>query len=565
MRSFFKTLFYSSLLVSLVSCESYLGPREDNRLTEEEMVNSPVLFEGILLNVYNALPSIYEFNEAVLSDDAVTNNKTSNYRRVATGEWTSIFYPNSKWSQAYEAIYHLNYFLSKYQEVEWSYRDAQENQWHLERLKGEAHGLRAYWQFILLQHHAGESPSGELLGFPIITEVQEIKNDFQLPRNTYAECMNHILADIDTAMNYLPYEYENIPTSEPNSAAHNFAFGRRFRNRIDGRSVEALKTRFMLHASSPAFAHLTWEESAIAAGSFLEKNEGINALTPSGNQFYLTFMERDVIWRTTRFQSNEMERENFPPSEYGMGRINPTQDLVNAFPMQNGYPINHESSDYAPDDPYSNRDPRLSYYIIYNGNQLKDSIFTHTGDASDGINRLETSTRSGYYLKKLMSTSVNLEPGNITVGDHFYTYVRYTEIFLNYAEAANEAWGPDGDPQGYGLTARSVIAAIRARAGINQPDVYLQSISDKESMRELIQQERRIELCFEGFRFWDLRRWNLVDQISEDVHAMRIDFSQTPSYVTEFLEERGYKDYMIYGPIPYEETLKYDIVQNAGW
>jgi hypothetical protein len=221
-------------------------------------------------------------------------------------------------------------------------------------------------------------------------------------------------------------------------------------------------------------------------------------------------------------------------------------------------------SGYEADNPYASRDKRFSEYIVYNGNVLRDSVFTHVG-SSDGINQLETSTRSGYYLKKFMSTSANLEPGNIAVADHFYTHVRFTEAYLNFAEAANEAWGPDGDPQGYGITARSVMEAIRKRAGIDQPDVYLQSLTTTEDLRELIRRERRIELCFEGHRFWDLRRWNLVDEISEDVHAMRIDFSKVPSHVPEFLEVRGYKDYMIYGPVPYEETLKYDIVQNLGW
>jgi hypothetical protein len=320
----------------------------------------------------------------------------------------------------------------------------------------------------------------------------------------------------------------------------------------------------MLHAASPAFGDISWEDAAIAAGDFIDSVGGMSALTPTGYQFYTTIMDRDIIWRTARFQNNTMEAENFPPSEYGNGRTNPTQDLVDVFPMKNGYPIDHESSGYVPDDPYKDRDPRLSVYIIFNGNVLRDSVFTHVG-TEDGINQLETSTRSGYYLKKFMSNSANLEPGNITVADHFYTYVRFTEVFLNYAEAANEAWGPDGDPQGYGMTARDVIGEIRKRAKLTQPDEYLATITGKDEMRELIRQERRIELCFEGHRFWDLRRWNLVDQMSENVNAMRIDFSKVPSHITEFLEERAYQDYMIYGPVPYEETLKYDIVQNAGW
>jgi len=75
-------------------------------------------------------------------------------------------------------------------------------------------------------------------------------------------------------------------------------------------------------------------------------------------------------------------------------------------------------------------------------------------------------------------------------------------MFLIYAEAANEAWGPDLDPKGYGFTPRSILAAVRKRAGIPIADPYLASITTQADMRELIRNERRIELCFEGQRFW---------------------------------------------------------------
>ncbi len=557
-------ILYVALLAGFFSCETYLDPREDNRLTEEQMVSNPILFEGILLNVYDGLPSEYNFREDVLSDDAVTNDKSSPYQRMATGEWTSIFYPNSQWEQAYEAIYYLNYFLSRHQEVEWAWRSDLENMWHMERVKGEAHALRAFWEFRLLQYHAGPSPSGGLLGYPIVREVIDSNDEYRLPRNTYAECIDHIMADLDTAVKYLPEEYRNIGVNDPNSTAYNSAWGTRLRHRIQGTIARALRTRIMLHAASPAFDYLSWSEVADSAGALLAENGGLSALPANGLLFYTDTRSREVIWRNSISRSNNMELANFPPSEYGNGRTNPTQDLVDVFPMKNGYPVDHPSSGYEPDDPYNNRDPRLGEYIIYNGNVLKDSVFTHVGD-DDGINQLETSTRSGYYVKKFMMNGVNLEPGNVSSADHFFTYIRFTEVFLNYAEAANEAWGPDGDPRGYGITARSVIAAIRERAGIEQPDEYLQSVSGKDEMRELIRAERRIELCFEGHRFWDLRRWNLADQMAEDVHAMRIDFTSTPSHTTEFLEQRDYQEHMIYGPLPYEELLKYDIVQNAGW
>ena len=132
-------------------------------------------------------------------------------------------------------------------------------------------------------------------------------------------------------------------------------------------------------------------------------------------------------------------------------------------------------------------------------------------------------------------------------------------MFLIYAEAANEAWGPDGMGT-YGFSARNVIAAIRKRAGITQPDNYLASVTNKDDMRKLIHNERRLELSFEGLRFWDLRRWK--ENLNETVKGMIININV---YNVVPVENRQYADYMYYGPIPLSEVLKTNLQQNKGW
>ena len=117
-----------------------------------------------------------------------------------------------------------------------------------------------------------------------------------------------------------------------------------------------------------------------------------------------------------------------------------------------------------------------------------------------------------------------------------------------------------------GFSAYDVMKAIRERAGIcaNVDDPYLnECAADKDKMRELIHNERRIELCFEGFRFWDLRRWKA--DLNETVKGMKIT-GDPAHYEVVDVETRSYKDYMYWGPIPYSETLKYDqLQQNKGW
>ena len=83
-------------------------------------------------------------------------------------------------------------------------------------------------------------------------------------------------------------------------------------------------------------------------------------------------------------------------------------------------------------------------------------------------------------------------------------------------------------------------------------------------MRELIRNERRLELCFEGFRFWDLRRWKA--DITQTAKGISITGETTKNYQPIEVDAREYKDYMYYGPIPYSEILKFNaLVQNQGW
>lgn len=159
----------------------------------------------------------------------------------------------------------------------------------------------------------------------------------------------------------------------------------------------------------------------------------------------------------------------------------------------------------------------MALYIVVNGTEMgtdKKIIDTSADNTSnnDGLNRENGySTRTGYYLRKHLREDVYLSSTTTTGQPHYSPRIRYTEIFLNYAEAANEAWGPTGMGT-HGYSAYDVIKAIRKRAnvGIDNGDAYLESVKDNQAkMRELIRNERRLELCFEGFRFWDLRRWNM--------------------------------------------------------
>lgn len=583
------------LVLLFTACDDLFEPALENNRGLEAMYNEPTYAQGILANAYILLPYSSTPNSDVATDDAVSNDNGNNYLAMATGSWTANNNPLSQWQSRRNAIQYLNLFLANTDEVVWS-KDEVINTMYNDRLKGEAYALRAVQMYSLLLAHGGWSESGQLLGFPIVTEPETASSDFNLPRNTFQECVDQIISDANQAIGLLPLDFGDISDADipakyqsmgvTNAGDYNRVNGNHMRGRITGRIAEAVRAQVALLAASPAYnagTDVTWEEAANFAASVLDRVGGPGGLASNGNTWYANISEieglasgvapAEIIWRGDVGQSNNLETDNFPPSLYGNGRVNPTQNLVNAFPALNGYPISDPAANYDPANPYQNRDPRLNHYVVVNESTQgpnSDVIITGTyGDNNDGINKENgLSTRTGYYMRKLLRYDCNPNPQYDTEQKHYAARIRYTELFLAYAEAANEAWGPTGSGS-HSYSAYDVIKAIRERAGIglDNGDAYLESVKgDKDKMRELIRNERRLELCFENHRFWDLRRWNVAN-LNETARGMQIDDPNgTYTYTPIDVENRDYKDYMYHGPIPYGEIQKWsNLEQNAGW
>ena len=578
-------LFVAGLVLG--GCKKNLSPLDDNHRTLEDIYSDPAYAEGILMNAYTRLPTNgYSFNE-VATDDAVTNDKFNPLLNMATGSWSAANNPVDQWNNSYTAILYLNLFLREVDSVNWSPMNKDVRVLFTDRLKGEVYGLRALFMFNLLQAHAGYSTSGELLGVPIITEALEPGSDFKKPRNTFEQCLQQIYTDLAEAEKYLPLDYVNITAGQLPAkyssmavADYNRVFGNFSRQRVSGRILKAVKAKAALLSASPAYnpqaTTSKWESAANYASEVINLIGGINGLDPQGALFYTASNvnaininpssgapndQREMLWRGNISNTNNLEISNFPPTLFGNGRVNPTQNLVDAFPMANGFPITDAASGYVATNPYANRDPRLKNYIVVNGGTISNkTIFTKTdAPTNDAVNILPTSTRTGYYMRKLLREDVNANPSSSSTQKHYPVHIRYTEMFLICAEAANEAWGPDGT-SAHGFSARSLIEAIRKRAGIAQPDVYLASVTTKEGMRALIRNERRLELCFEGFRFWDIRRWK--ENLTEPAKGVTINNNV---FSIQNVENRQYSDNMYYGPIPLTEALKANLLQNKGW
>ena len=586
-----------TLSLGLTSCDDLFEPAIENHLGFDYAYEHPEYADKVLGNAYTRLPNgSYSFND-VATDDAVSNDVSNSYRKM-TGidSWTSSSNPIETWRNCRAAIQYINLFLANVDKVNWNSNETVRDMYH-QRYVGEARGLRALFMYYLLRAHGGYDAQGNLLGVPIVLEPTTVSSDFNAleVRASYADCMKQLIEDAEEAIRVLPVDYKDTDnetetvncfgkTYTVTKATYNRVLGTNFAGRFSGRIARAVLAQAALMAASPAFADgsgVTYEQAAKYAKNVLDLNGGISGIDTDGLEWYadpnmsnLSGGEcpKEVMWRTEKSNNNDLEADNYPPSIYGKGRINPTQNLVDAFPAANGYPIANAKSGFDAENPYANRDPRLAKYIIFNGQTAGSgsSVINTQADNSanlDGLNKdVSKSTRTGYYMKKLLRQDINLDPNVNSKQNHYTARIRYTELYLDYAEAANEAYGPTG---GSGFSAYDVIKAIRQRAGIkdeNGQDPYLESIkNDKDKMRELIRNERRIELCFEGFRFWDLRRWKL--DITEEAKGVSItNVGAGKKYETISVEKRNFKENGYYGPVPYDQILNFpSLTQNKGW
>lgn len=597
------------------ACEDVFEPAPENKSELEAIYDSPRRAQGLIGQVYSLVDGLYPTTPQsdLATDDAVSNQTYNSYATMAKGGWKADYNPLSNWNVCYSGINYCNIFLDNADKITWVKADKELNEYYSNRYKAEAYAYRALFHYKALEAHAG-MVGGTLMGIPI-HDKPEGDGNFIQTRSSFKDCVEFILNDFNTALKYLPPRYfdaneqnevaANIKAvmgnaqGEVNLSYYNRVYGVQNVGKLDATIVNTIKSQFELMVASDAFqaagTTIDWATAAKDAAKVLADAGKTPATMDKDGWFWFddsrvdNFKPKDsdaqhaeVLWHN--FDENEnrsLESRCYPPSIYGTGDINPTQNLVDAFPMANGYPITDaQNSGYDPANPYAGRDPRLAKYILVNGDVFGNNsktistVIPAAGEKNIDANNQEAnySTKTGYYLKKLLrSKGVNLDPSSGVNAKHLLARIRYTEIFLNFAEASNEAAGPKGLVEGADFSAYDVIKAIRSRAGIAADDPYLESVAGqgKDAMRELIRNERRLELCFENHRFWDLRRWKVdLDKLNESANGVTIteNTDKTLNYTFGKVEERNYKAHQYYGPIPYSECLKFsELVQNDNW
>ncbi len=583
-----RILYIITLVFILSACDDAFEMQVDNTYGDEYAWEIASHTTGILMQAYNAIPhNLNHYDGDFLdcaTDNAVSLKSASAMARLAAGNLTTTSNPIGNWNTAYKQIQQINLFLRDggLDDPAMLYHlDTVISDGYKQRLKGEAFFLRAWWTSELLRVYGGVSNDGQALGVPLMTAYASPDTDLSTKsRATYEATALQIFEDCDSAYALLPLEY-NGPSKSATEKVHD--------GRADKKMCLALKSRIALYAASPAYqpsgisdAELKskWERAALFAYNAIEDGNlgSYKALTTSvmfsktiGTEYIFSFMQNNRAY----------EIANLPPSVFGNGYTNPSQNLVNAFPCSDGYPIG-QSLLYNAQDPYANRDKRLALTVLCNGNNIDASgyvlsVYYNKDEdkaAKDAPGALYNNTRTGYYLRKWLSPKEDmLLVGAMKNDYHRIPLLRKAEVYLNLAEALNNAVGPNGTlAETGGYTAKNIITTIRlVSGGINNTQYLDDNANDANAFKQIILNERRIELAFEGHRYFDLRRTN--SDLAESVYGMTCELSNgtltytgTESNSVE-VEARAFdQEKYRYCPLPYSELqFNSTLINNKGW
>lgn len=534
----------------LASCSKSLEREPLERITDEmafdRMDKNADYAKQFLYGTYLQLPDGYNrLSNAFLdagTDDAVHSQDGVSIESFRNGRITALNVVDNQWSRNYTGIRKVNLFLSKIDIV-----PAPQNlrtQW-----KAEARFLRAYFYFELVKRWGGVPLIGD--------KVFALEDNLNLSRNSLDECLAYILSEIEAVKDQLINHITLTPATEADKYVAVATKG----------SALALKSRVLLYAASPLMNTSNnaqkWTDAANAAKEVMQMNA--YSLSTDFIALFNAVKNAEIIFMVQKAQSQNVETNNGPVGYLtGSGRTSPSQNLVDAFLMKNGKRITDAGSGYSATAPYTNRDNRFDATIMYNGkNWLGRAVQTFEGGLDKpGGNRVQTKT--GYYLRKFMGKYES--SASYSNQNHHVILFRYAEILLNYAEALNEASGPVADVY-------TAMKDIRKRAGVTAgaDNLYgLPAAATKEQMRELIRNERRIELAFEEHRFWDIRRWKIAEQVmNQPVKGMNIvkDGSGNLTYTVVDVAPSVFDAAKMYWfPIPFSEIqTNPNMTQNPGW
>jgi len=515
--------------LSFTSCNDFLDRKPLDKMTEDDVFNDDALLAAYVNACYNAYPTGFE--EAMMSsttDETYTRHGKESSIIVSKGEMTpdnittfdaGRFSNFNYWEKAYEYLRNINIFFEKIDRANVS-KDLKS------RLTGEMEFIRAFIYSNLIWRFGG---------VPVVTHSFALgDNNYSLPRNSYDECVDSIISDLNDAIKRLPAKMEGENSGRASADA-----------------CKALKARVLLYAASPLNNpnndKSKWEKA---------RDASLDVINLPGYElakdYRSLFLEdnKEIIFKReyTKANGHRMNLFNSPNGYDGWGGNCPLQNIVDDYEMKlTGKKPVEEGSGYDPKYPYQGRDPRFYASILYNGAMYRGrpvEVFIPKGkDSSQGDIGSWNTSLTGYYLYKFMDENQSLSETNTQP----WIFFRLAEFYLNYAEAEFYLGNEE--------ECRDAINKVRNRESVKMPVVT----ESGDQLLEKLRNERRIELAFENHRYFDLRRWRIAE-IYENIDAKGIEvvkkddgtFNYNPITVLErkFLPQH----YLL--PIPRSEIIK---------
>ena len=621
-----KTIFFTSIfMVSLVSCEDYLDKTEKSDLSDEQVFGNYKNFQGYVDGFYGGSLVMYA-SHALTSSLDIGDDVGSNKNFTVTYNIPYGYY-NWIWNN-----YHQNIFNQHDESINkdtrtgfwtggwYNIRDANLG---LERLpmlieateeeknliKGQLLFFRAWNHFEIARSWGG---------IPYVDEYLSPDAPMNFPRLSYHETLMRIIEDMEEAADLLPKDWNNTAQGQ---AAYNSANGR-----VTKGAALATVSRAYLYAASPLasklkngstdYDHDLLEKSAEASWKVIElANEGIYELVPwsqykenfaSNKTGSNTIWSKEIIWSRLKNGVGANQIHN------GMGRIHnsgrfggngvvtsATLNMVELYETASGYPIDDPNGDFDPANPWANRDPRFLSTILVDGVKWVESqnnaqayiqLYSSGGTSATGAGLdMDPGTQSGsvtgFLIRKYIPYGVNGTDQKWAQYRFQVPFIRLAEMYLNYAEAVNEIYGPNTSPSFANMTAVEAINTIRRRVMLptNEditkpvelytygttplPDVLSKFTSSKEIFRERIRNERSVELAYEGQRWFDLRRWYVAHLPKHKIRYKCI-FDKDHTFFNKVVMFEGTFDENKHYWLPFKrkDVNQYEgFYQNPGW
>ncbi|ACU60201.1 RagB/SusD family nutrient uptake outer membrane protein [Chitinophaga pinensis] len=545
-----------ALLIFITSAckkDGFLNVDPKGSLTDESTFATEANADLFVNDIYDQLPDMN--NESQLLDQWTDNSCVgatwmtgqSLIRSNALNPSNAPDGPGAmfKWSENYSRIRRCNVFLQQAAK----YRDHFSDEWYQQRV-AEVKFLRALFYSFLYQNYGG---------VPLISEPlnnQTMGDKIFIPRASMEETLAFIEADCDAAAADLPTKAAATGRATKGAALT-----------LKG-AVDLFAASILVNTNNdPA----RWAKAAAANKAVIDLN--VYDLFPDYNGQFLAANNwniETIFARGYAVPSKGHRREGMqgPVIVHGVqqawGNLEPTQNLVDDYEMANGLPITDPASGYDPQQPYVNREPRFYATIVYDGSTWQGYTFLSRVGGNNQIDLGSSSdiSNTGYNGKKTLDESILGQTSlGIYPGTSNYIFYRYAEVLLNYAEAQNEATGPDA-------SVYSAINSVRRRAGLPA----LPAGMTQTEMRINIRRERRIELAFEDKRWYDIRRWDITTKgeavLTHPQYGMKIttEANGRLTYTKVPIFNSTFSQHMNWLPIPQsamEQNTR--LTPNAGY